>query len=179
MPSSARRDGQGQDEQHEHKQSLHKIMVTRVKIGTLVQCPPTGAVTFARKISSGCCSFRRWPVSAQSAVRARSPRLVALGVVQVLEPRIGARVSVVLKLALCFVLIGLQRRRIQQFLSGAVFAGDHRSNQLRIAGHGRHLARRLRGLPLIPGSWDQTSSFPRTRSLNWRCERCSCRWSAI
>jgi len=42
---------------------------------------------------------------------ARSPRtiatLVALGVVQVLEPRIGARVSVVLKLALCFLLIGL------------------------------------------------------------------------
>ena len=40
----------------------------------------------------------------------RSPRtiasLVALGLVQVLEPRIGARVSVVLKLALCFVLIG-------------------------------------------------------------------------
>jgi signal transduction histidine kinase len=32
--------------------------------------------------------------------------LVALGVVQVLEPRIGARVSVILKLALCFVLIG-------------------------------------------------------------------------
>jgi signal transduction histidine kinase len=32
--------------------------------------------------------------------------LVALAVVQVLEPRIGARLSVVLKLALCFVLIG-------------------------------------------------------------------------
>jgi two-component system, NtrC family, sensor histidine kinase HydH len=32
--------------------------------------------------------------------------LVALGVVQVLEPRIGARVSVVLKLALCYLLIG-------------------------------------------------------------------------
>jgi signal transduction histidine kinase len=32
--------------------------------------------------------------------------LVALGVVQVLELRIGARVSVILKLALCFVLIG-------------------------------------------------------------------------
>ncbi len=40
----------------------------------------------------------------------RSPRtiaaLVALGVVQVLEPRIGARISVVLKLALCYLLIG-------------------------------------------------------------------------
>jgi len=40
----------------------------------------------------------------------RSPRtiaaLAALGVVQVLEPRIGARVSVVLKLALCYLLIG-------------------------------------------------------------------------
>jgi len=40
----------------------------------------------------------------------RSPRtiatLIALGLVQVLEPRIGARVSVVLKLALCFILIG-------------------------------------------------------------------------
>ena len=39
-----------------------------------------------------------------------SPRtiavLVALGVVQVLEPRIGALASVVLKLALCYVLIG-------------------------------------------------------------------------
>jgi signal transduction histidine kinase len=32
--------------------------------------------------------------------------LVALGVVQVLEPRIGALVSVLLKLALCYVLIG-------------------------------------------------------------------------
>jgi two-component system sensor histidine kinase HydH len=32
--------------------------------------------------------------------------LVALGVVQVLEPRIGARTSVVLKLALCYLLIG-------------------------------------------------------------------------
>ena len=31
---------------------------------------------------------------------------MALGLVQVLEPRIGARVSVVLKLALCFFLIG-------------------------------------------------------------------------
>jgi two-component system, NtrC family, sensor histidine kinase HydH len=40
----------------------------------------------------------------------RSPRtmatLAALGVVQVLEPRIGARISVVLKLALCYLLIG-------------------------------------------------------------------------
>jgi len=40
-----------------------------------------------------------------------SPRtiatLAALGVVQVLEPRIGARTSVVLKLALCYLLIGL------------------------------------------------------------------------
>ena len=40
----------------------------------------------------------------------RSPRtiatLVALGLVQVLEPRIGARASVVLKLALCYLLIG-------------------------------------------------------------------------
>ena len=32
--------------------------------------------------------------------------LVALGVVQVLEPRIGALASVLLKLALCYVLIG-------------------------------------------------------------------------
>ena len=32
--------------------------------------------------------------------------LAALGLVQVLEPRIGARVSVVLKLALCYLLIG-------------------------------------------------------------------------
>ena len=32
--------------------------------------------------------------------------LVALGVVQVLEPRIGPRTSVVLKLALCYLLIG-------------------------------------------------------------------------
>ena len=41
---------------------------------------------------------------------ARSPRaaaaLVALGLVQVLEPRLGARASVVLKLALCYLLIG-------------------------------------------------------------------------
>ena len=40
----------------------------------------------------------------------RSPRtiaaLVALGVVQVLEPRIGALTSVILKLALCYLLIG-------------------------------------------------------------------------
>ena len=40
----------------------------------------------------------------------RSPRtiaaLVALGIVQVLEPRIGTRISVVLKLALCYLLIG-------------------------------------------------------------------------
>jgi two-component system, NtrC family, sensor histidine kinase HydH len=40
----------------------------------------------------------------------RSPRtiaaLVALGVVQVLEPRIGTRISVVLKLGLCYLLIG-------------------------------------------------------------------------
>jgi signal transduction histidine kinase len=42
------------------------------------------------------------PGRSQSAIAS----LVALGVVQVLEPRIGARVSVVLKLALCFVLIG-------------------------------------------------------------------------
>ena len=32
--------------------------------------------------------------------------LVGLGVVQVLEPRIGALASVLLKLALCYVLIG-------------------------------------------------------------------------
>jgi two-component system sensor histidine kinase HydH len=42
------------------------------------------------------------PARSQSAIAS----LVALGVVQVLESRIGARVSVVLKLALCFVLIG-------------------------------------------------------------------------
>ena len=40
----------------------------------------------------------------------RSPRtiavLVALGLVQVLEPRIGTRISVVLQLALCYLLIG-------------------------------------------------------------------------
>jgi signal transduction histidine kinase len=40
----------------------------------------------------------------------RSPRtiaaLVALGVVQVIEPRIGTRASVVLKLALCYLVIG-------------------------------------------------------------------------
>jgi len=42
------------------------------------------------------------PARSQSAIAS----LVALGVVQVLEPRIGARLSVVLKLALCFVLIG-------------------------------------------------------------------------
>jgi len=42
------------------------------------------------------------PARSQSAIAS----LVVLGVVQVLEPRIGARVSVVLKLTLCFVLIG-------------------------------------------------------------------------
>ena len=37
--------------------------------------------------------------------------LVALGVVQVLEPRIGRDSSVVLKLALCYLADRLQRRR--------------------------------------------------------------------
>ena len=40
----------------------------------------------------------------------RSPRtiaaLIALAIVQVLEPRIGTRISVILKLALCYLLIG-------------------------------------------------------------------------
>ena len=50
--------------------------------------------------------FSALAVFGPAAARAPSPPWSRSAVVQVLEPRIGARVSVVLKLALCYLLIG-------------------------------------------------------------------------
>ena len=83
----------------------------------------------------------------------RSPRtiavLVALGVVQVLEPRIGARISVVLKLALCYLLIGFSYGVSSSFYLVSVSARDHGRHQLRPAGHRRHVAGGLRRLSVL------------------------------
>ncbi len=105
----------------------------------------------------------------------RSPRtiaaLVALGFVQVLEPRIGTRISVVLQLALCYFVDRLHLRRFQQFLPGPVPPCNHRRDQLRITRHRYNLARSVRRLSFVPRLLRRERVRPpKTKSPNWSCE---------
>ena len=105
-------------------------MVTRAKMETLNVTPawrryvrPQDFVWLLFFSALAIFSPERHPVTLVA--------LGALGLVQVLEPRLGAIPSVVLKLALCYPLIGYGGGDFQQLLFGSVSAGDFGRHQLR------------------------------------------------